>query len=262
MKIDLTNKTAIVTGGDGAIGTAICERFAETGANVIIVGIDVEKGKELAAKLSEQYGIKSSQIYGDVTDKDSMIEMSKKAIADYGRIDFLINNAGINVGNDRRKPINEFAESDWKGIINVDLNGVFYCSRPIIDHMIEMGGGRIVNISSIVGLVPVRNTCSFAAAKAAVVNLTKAMALELGSKNINVNCVCPGSVIFEGTRELVYGDPQAAAHMLSFIPLGRPGEAEEISGPIVFLCSQYASYMTGSVVTIDGGWTCGYHKDY
>ena len=106
MNIDLRGKTAIVTGGDGAIGTAICERFAQTGCNVIIVGIDVEKGQKLASELSQKYSIKSSQIYGDVTDKDSMIEMSKKAIADYGRIDFLINNAGINVGNDRRKPIN------------------------------------------------------------------------------------------------------------------------------------------------------------
>lgn len=262
LTIDLGGKTAIVTGGDGAIGTAICDRLAEAGANVIIAGIKEEAGRELAVKLTEKYGVRAQQIYCDVTSRESTEEMARRAIDAFGRIDILINNAGVNVGNDRRKPINDFAEEDWHWILDVDLTGTFYCSRPIVDHMIEMGGGRIVNISSIVGLVPVRNTCSFAAAKAGVVNLTKAMALELGSKNITVNCVAPGSVIFEGTRELVYGDPVAAEHMLSFIPMHRPGEDYEISGPVVFLCSDYASYMNGSVVTVDGGWTCGYHKDY
>ncbi len=262
MKIDFTEKTVIVTGGDGAIGSAICDRFASSGSNVVIVGINEEKGEELANGLSEKYGIKAAQIYGDVTSEQSMIDMAKAAVSKFGRIDFLINNAGVNVGNDGRKPINEFSEKNWKWIIDVDLNGTFYCSRPIVDHMIEAGGGKIVNISSIVGLVPVRNTCSFAAAKAGVINLTKAMALELAPHNINVNCVAPGSVIFEGTRQLVYGDPVAAERMLSFITMHRPGEDYEISGPVAFLCSEYASYMTGSVMTVDGGWTCGYHKNY
>lgn len=262
MKIDLSGKTAIVTGGDGAIGSAICERFAETGANVVIAGINEEAGTNLANELSAKYKVKAAQIYGDVTQRESMNEMAQKAIAEFGRIDILVNNAGVNVNKDHRKPINEFSENDWYRILDVDLTGTFYCSRAVIGHMIEMGGGKIVNISSIVGLVPVRNTCSFVAAKAGVVNLTKGMALELASKNINVNCIAPGSVIYEGTRDLVYGDPAAAEHMLSFIPMNRPGETGEISGPVVFLCSDYASYMTGSVVTVDGGWTCGYHKDF
>ena len=262
LKIDLTGKTAIVTGGDGAIGSAICKRFAEAGANVIIAGIDVEAGKKAAAALQEEYGIKAAQIYCDVTSNESALEMTNKAIEQFGRIDFLINNAGVNVGNDRRKPINEFSNDDWHWILDVDLTGTYHCSKHVSEHMIKMGGGKIVNISSIVGLVPVRNTCSFAAAKSGVINLTTAMALELAEKNITVNCVAPGSVIFEGTRQLVYGDPVAAERMLSFIPMHRPGEDYEISGPVVFLCSDFASYMTGSVITVDGGWTCGYHKNY
>lgn len=262
LTIDLKGKTAVVTGGDGAIGGAICRRFAEAGANVIIAGINEKAGQDAAKRLEEEYGVRAAQIYCDVTREESPIEMCRKAVSDFGRIDFLINNAGVNVPNERRKPINEFSTDDWHWIMNVDLNGTYYCSRPVIDHMIEAGGGKIVNISSIVGLVPVRNTCSFAAAKAGVVNLTKAMALELAPKNITVNCVAPGSVIFEGTRKLVYGDPVAAERMLSFIPMHRPGEDYEISGPVVFLCSDFASYMTGSVLTVDGGWTCGYHKNY
>lgn len=262
MIIDLTGKTVIVTGGEGAIGSAICKKFSEAGANVVVAGINPEQGEALAKELSETDGTNCSFLFGDVTKRDSMLEMAEKAIEKYGKIDILVNNAGINVDNDGRKVIYEFRESDWHGILNVDLNGVFYCSRPIIDHMQKIGGGRIINISSVVGQVPVRNTCAFAAAKAGVINLTKAMAIELAPDAIAVNCVCPGSVIFEGTRKLYYSDPKQAERMMSHIPMGRPGETHEIAGAVVFLASDEASYMTGSVMTIDGGWTCGFARDF
>ena len=262
MIIDLKKRCAIVTGGEGAIGSAICRKLSGSGANVVVMGINPEKGEALARELSGADGTDCSYLYGDVTKKDEMIAMTENAMTHYGRIDVLINNAGINVGNEGRKVINRFNENDWHGIIDVDLNGVFYCSRPVVDYMEENGGGRIVNISSVVGQVPVRNTCAFAAAKAGVINLTKAMALELAPKNIAVNCVCPGSVIFEGTRKLYYSDPVQAERMMSHIPMGRPGEAHEIAGAVVFLASDEASYMTGRVMTVDGGWTCGFARDF
>jgi len=262
MNISLKGKTAIVTGGDGAIGSAICRKLSDSACNVIVMGINPEGGQALADELSARDGTDCCYLYGDVTSKESMLSMAEKAIAKYGRIDILVNNAGINVGAEGRKVFNYFKESDWHGIINVDLNGVFYCSRPIVDHMQEKGGGKIINISSIVGLVPIRNMCAFAAAKAGVVNLTKAMAIELAPHKIDVNCICPGSVIFEGTRKLYYSDPVMTERVLSHIPMGRPGEAHEIAGAVVFLASDEASYMTGSVMTIDGGWTAGYARDF
>lgn len=262
MIIDLTGKTAIVTGGEGAIGSEICRRLSDSGANVIVMGINPKEGELLAAELREKDGTDSSYLFGDVTSEESMNAMAAAAIKKYGKIDILVNNAGINVGAEGRRVINHFRKSDWHGIMDVDLNGVFNCSCPIIDHMEATGGGKIINISSIVGQVPIRNMCAFAAAKAGVINLTKAMAIELAPSKIDVNCICPGSVIFEGTRKLYYSDPVMTERVLSHIPMGRPGEPREISGAVVFLASSEASYMTGSVMTIDGGWICGFARDF
>ena len=262
MVINLKDKCVVVTGGEGAIGSAICRKFSAAGADVIVAGINPEKGGVFAGELSSKDGTNCCYMYGDVTKKDSMDELAAKAIEKYGRIDVLVNNAGINVGNEGRKIFNSFNISDWHAIIDVDLNGVFYCSRPIVDHMQKNGGGKIINISSIVGQVPIRNMCAFAAAKAGVINLTKAMAIELAPFNIAVNCVCPGSVIFEGTRKVYYSDPVLTERVLSHIPMKRPGEPHEISGSVVFLASDEASYITGSVITVDGGWTCGFARDF
>jgi NAD(P)-dependent dehydrogenase (short-subunit alcohol dehydrogenase family) len=191
-----------------------------------------------------------------------MASMTEEVVKRFGRIDILVNNAGINVGPSGRKPINEFSDDDWERIVKIDLNGVFYLSKPVSAQMIRQGGGKILNISSIVGLVPLRLQCAFAAAKAGVVNLTKAMAIELAEHNINVNCIAPGSIIMEGTKELFYADPAKAERLLSHIPMHRPGVPEEIANVAAFLVSDDASYMTGSIVTVDGGWTCGFARDF
>lgn len=261
MKIDLTGRTALVTGGYGAIGAAMCRKFVSAGANVVIVGRNSEKGLEFEKEL-KGLGAKALYIQGDVSDKKSMEDMCAKALQAFGKIDILVNNAGINVSADRRGPIHEFDDDDWQNIINTDLNGVYYCSKPVIRHMAEQKYGRIINVSSIVGLVPLRNQCAFTAAKAGVVNLTKAMAIELAPYGILVNGICPGSIMFEGTRNLFYKDKEKADRMLSHIPLGRPGEPEEIAGATVFLSSDEATYMTGNIMTIDGGWTCGFARDF
>lgn len=261
MTIDLNDQVAIVTGGYGAIGAAMCKKLAEAGASVVVVGRNQEKGNEFVEELKRD-GAKASYIYGDVGDKQSMIDMCAETLGIYGKIDILVNNAGINVSSERRGPIHEFDDEDWTNIINTDLNGVYYCSKPVIKHMVERNYGRIINVSSIVGLVPLRNQCAFTAAKAGVVNLTKAMAIELAPFNILVNGICPGSIMFEGTRKLFYQDPQKAERILSHIPLGRPGQPSEIAGAAVYLSSGECSYMTGNIMTIDGGWTCGFARDF
>ena len=225
------------------------------------MGRNTEKGEKFEKELTDN-GAKAVFIQGDVSDMGSMRLMAEKAVSKFGHIDILVNNAGINVGGDRRVLINEFNEEDWSNIVNTDLNGVYYCTKPVLKYMVEQKFGRIINISSIVGLVPLRNQSAFAAAKAGVVNLTKAMAIELAQFGILVNCICPGSIIFEGTRKLFYADKKVADRMLSHIPLGRAGEPEEIAGATVFLASDEATYITGNIMTIDGGWTCGFARDF
>jgi NAD(P)-dependent dehydrogenase (short-subunit alcohol dehydrogenase family) len=259
LKIDLTGRVALVTGGYGAIGAAMCKKFVDAGAGVVVVGRNKQKGVEFEAELKEMGG-NALYIQGDVSDKQSMLDVCAEAVSKFSKIDILVNNAGINVGPDKRGPIHEFDDADWLNIISTDLNGIYYCSKPIIKQMAERNYGRVINISSIVGLVPLRNQCAFTAAKAGVINLTRAM--ELAPFGILANGICPGSIMFEGTRNLFYKDKEKADRMLSHIPLGRPGEPEEIAGATVFLASDEATYITGNIMTIDGGWTCGFARDF
>ncbi len=262
MKVDLNEKVVIVTGGGGAIGAAICRQMAANGARVVVTGRTIQT-LEATVKQIKDDGGEAIAVTCDVSDKISAQRMVEEVVAAYGRIDCLVNNAGINGGPDQRKPIHEFDDDLWERIINVDLNGVYYCSKPVIQQMEKQGwGGSIINIGSIVGLTPLRLQCAFTAAKAGVFNLSKAMALELAPLNIRVNAIAPGSIMFEGTRKLFYADTQRAEAILSHIPMHRAGDPDEIASMTCFLASEEASYMTGSIVTIDGGWTCGYTRDF
>ena len=262
MKVDLNGKVAIVTGGGGAIGAAICRQLAANGAKVIVTG-RTRKTLDQVVEQIKANGGEAASVICDVSDPVSTRKMVDTVVELYGRIDCLVNNAGINGGPDDRKPIHEYNDDLWKRIIDVDLNGVYYCSKPVIKQMEKQGtGGSIINIGSIVGLTPLRLQCAFTAAKAAVFNLSKAMALELAPLHIRVNSIAPGSIMFEGTRKLFYADKQRAEALLSHIPMHRAGDPDEIAAMTCFLASEDASYMTGSVVTIDGGWTCGYTRDF
>lgn len=261
MKIDLTGQVAIVTGAYGGIGEAVCKKYIESGASVVAVGRNLEKGKAFEETLKSSGG-NAKFIPGDVSNKESMQEMCAKTLESFGHIDILVNNAGVNVGPEDRKYIHEFNDDQWHRIINIDLNGVYYCSKPVIKEMVKNKKGKIINISSVVGQVPLRNQCAFTAAKAGVVNLTKAMAVELADFNIQVNGICPGSTMIPALKDLFYGDRKTAERMLSHIPMGRVGEPDEIAGATVFLSSDEASYITGNIMTIDGGWIAGYARDF
>jgi NAD(P)-dependent dehydrogenase (short-subunit alcohol dehydrogenase family) len=262
MKIDLTGKVAVVTGAYGGIGEAICKKYVDAGVSVALVGRNAEKGAAFVQQLKDMGG-DVAFVQGDVSDKVSMQRMCEETVERFGHIDILVNNAGVNVGPEDRKYIHEFSDEQWHRIIGIDLNGVYYCSKPVINQMIKQGsGGKIINISSVVGQVPFRNQCAFAAAKAGVINLTKAMAIEMADFNIQVNCICPGSTMIPALRELFYADKATAERMLSHIPMHRTAEPEEMSGAAVFLASDEASYITGDIMTIDGGWIAGYARDF
>ena len=264
MKVDLQGQVALVTGGALGIGRATADSLAANGAAVAIVDIN----RDAAAAAEQELlaaGRSAAAWLGDVADAARMHAIVHEVVQRFGSIGILINNAGINTASDRR-PIHEYSPIDWERILRVDLTGVFVTSQAVVPGMVARGGGRIVNIASVAGLVPLRLQSAFVAAKAGVVNLSKSMALELGSSGVLTNCIAPGSILTRGTRDLFYGQGGAysekAASLLSHVPLGRPGTPEEIAHAVLFLVSPEASYVNGAVLTVDGGWTAGFTRDW
>jgi NAD(P)-dependent dehydrogenase (short-subunit alcohol dehydrogenase family) len=255
MTVDLSGKVAVITGAGGAIGTAMAAAFARNGAKVVCAGRTLST-LEATVKAIQESGGEACAVIADVAKKESAAGLIAETVKKYGRLDCLVNNAGINGGAEERKRIHEYSDDLWDRIISTDLNGVYYCSKPAVAYMIEHGGGSIINVSSIVGVMPLRLQCAFAAAKAGVVNLSKAMAIELAEDNIRVNVLCPGSILFEGTKKIFYDDKDKAEAILKAIPMHRPGTPEEMTGITCFLASDDASYITGGVFVADGGWTC------
>ena len=264
MKVDLADRVALVTGGAGAIGRAIVRDLAANGARVVIVDLD-EAATERAVEAEAALGATCIAMAGDVAEGEAMAGVAARVREQLGRLDLLINNAGINTGGGR-VPIHQYRDEDWEAIVRVDLTGVYATSRALIPLMLEGDGGRIVNIASVAGLVPLRLQSAFVAAKAGVINLTRSMALELGPQGILTNCVAPGSTLTPGTEALFYGDDGAysekAQALLSHIPLGRPATTAEIAHTVLFLCAPEASYVNGAIIAVDGGWTAGYTRDF
>ncbi len=253
MEIQFRGKTVVITGAAGGLGSVIAERFAKQGAGVVLCDYS-ECVTEKAEALRKQ-GLSAVGIAFDVTDFEAVKEAMKKIKDRFGVIDVLVNNAGINVGPEQRQTVENFSDEWWDKIQAVDLKGVYHCSKAAIPQM-NPEGASIVNISSIVGIVPLRNQCSFAAAKAGVIQLSKAMALELAEKKIRVNVVAPGTVGIAITNRL-WAEDSAMQRLLSHIPMNRQAVPEEIADAVSFLASDAASYITGVVLPVDGGWTAG-----
>lgn len=255
MKVDLTNQVALVTGAARGIGRAIADLLVANGAYVVFADLDFETAKTASAESKA-----GSALAMDVSSEAQVESGVAQVIKDHGRLDILVNNAGINTMK-HRVNIDQFPLAEWQRILNVDLTGLFLVSRAASRFMVERKAGRIVNISSVLGVVPARLQCAYTTAKAGVVQLTRTMAIELAPSNILVNCVAPGSTLTEGTKQLFYSNEaimrKRAERMLSHVPLKRPGTVEEIAQAVLFFAAPESSYITGQTLCVDGGWTAG-----
>lgn len=260
MQVNLSGRIALITGAAQGIGRSIAQHLASNGAHIVIN--DVGNGETTRDEIRAAGG-KAEFLRADVSSAQQVNEMVDRIEKEIGPIAILINNAGINLGKDRQ-PVHRFADQDWDRIVRIDLNGTFYCSRAVSARMAERKQGCIVNISSVLGVVPARLQCAFTAAKAAVINFTRSHALEVGSLGIRVNAIAPGSILTEGTRSLFYNEAnrEKSESLVSHIPLGRPGETEDIAYAALYLVSDAARYVTGHVLVVDGGWTAGYSRDW
>lgn len=260
MKCDLAGKVSLVTGAAQGIGQAIADRLAANGSRVIYTDLDLAATQAAADRVADARAFRM-----DVTRSDEIESVIGQVVAEFGRLDILVNNAGVNTLA-HRVTIDEFPRAEWDRLLSVDLTGVFEVSKAAARVMRNQKAGRIINIASIVGLVPLRLQCAFVAAKAGVVNLTRAMALELGPHGILVNGIAPGSTLTEGTKKLFYGEGGAfrehVQRMLDHVPLGRPATTDEIAVAALFLADPENSYMNGHILTVDGGWTAGYARDF
>jgi 3-oxoacyl-[acyl-carrier protein] reductase len=258
MRCDLGGNVAFVTGGAGAIGSAIARRLAENGAQVVVADINLAGAESVAAGLTDALACPV-----DIRSEVGVSAAVAATMARYGRLDILVNNAGVNTFA-HRVNIDSFPPEEWDRITGIDLDGLYLMSRGALQPMLAAGrGGRIVNIASVVGLAAMRLQSAFVAAKAGIIHLTRAMALELGPQGIVTNAIAPGSIMTEGTKKLFYGeDGQFAGRTAAFmehIPLGRPGTTDEIAEAVLFLSSPASGYINGQVLAVDGGWTAGFN---
>lgn len=244
----LAGKVAVITGAKSGIGLATARLFAAEGAAVVLA--DIKDASEEAAAIRARCAV----IPVDVANGRSVQQLVDRTLKEFGRLDVLVNNAGI----DLAKRITETDEADWDRLMSVNLRGVFLCSKAAVLFMRDHGGGVIVNVASELGIVGGSEIAAYCASKGGVVQLTKAMAVDHAAENIRVNCVCPGPVDTPLLQSIIAAASNPAAEQLSIVSktllrrLARPGE---IAGAILFLASDESSYMTGSIVAVDGGWT-------
>jgi 3-oxoacyl-[acyl-carrier protein] reductase len=244
---EFKNKIAIITGGADGIGKATAEKFAAAGATAIIWDIQTEKGEATQKDIIAKGG--AAEFYQvDTTKIDQVEETVKSIIVKYGTIDFLINNAGIT----RDASFKKMTTDQWQQVIDVNLTGVFNCTKAIAPIMLNNGFGKIVNASSVVGLYGNFGQTNYVATKAGIIGMTKTWARELGRKGINVNAVAPGFTMTEMVAKM---PDNVLDSMKAKVPLGRLAQPAEMADAYLFLCSEYASYINGHTLSVDGGMT-------
>lgn len=246
---DLTGKTALITGGSKGIGLAMAEALGKQGATVVITGRGQEALTEAKERL-EATGIRAEAIKSDVTDRTSIEGVVDTVVERFGTLDILVNNAGMNI----RKPLIEVEEEDWHRVIDTNLKGIFLAGQAAARQMIRQKRGKIINITSVYGLIGGPNQTSYAASKGGIIQLTRVWAEELAEHGIHVNAIAPGYIQTPLTASFLE-DEERYRKLVGHTMLGRLGELDDLAGPVALLASEASDYMTGQVIAVDGGWT-------
>jgi len=245
----LENKVAIITGAGSGIGKATALAFAREGAKILVADWSEEGGTETVSQIKKEKG-EAIFVKTDVSNEENVGKMADACLAEFGKIDILVNNAGIV----KMGALHETSESDWDEVLSVNLKGVFLCSKKVIPEMLKQGKGKIVNISSIAGLVGFAQVGAYCASKGGIIALTREMAIEYAGQKINVNCIAPGIIKTAMTKDMI-ADPVQKQSFESSTPYPRLGEPEDIAMAAVYLASEESDFVTGEVLVVDGGWT-------
>jgi NAD(P)-dependent dehydrogenase (short-subunit alcohol dehydrogenase family) len=249
-QFDLTGRSAIITGGSKGLGEAMAAGLASAGADVLLVSRNEAEVEATAARIAAEYGRRALGMLADVTQPQECEAMAERALSEYGKIDILINNAGVNI----RGPIDELTYEQFREVQRVNVDGLWLATRAVVPAMKKARYGRIINMASTLGVVGLENRTPYTASKGAVVQMTRALGLELAPLGICVNAICPGPFLTPMNVPIAEAE-QTKKFILGAVALGRWGRMAEIQGAAILLASDAASYMVGSLLTVDGGWT-------
>ena len=245
----LNGRTALIIGGNRGLGLAMAQALAEAGANIFIAARDETKNREAEEIIRSGYSVQTGSAFCDVTSEESIHKAVDAAVSKFEKIDILINSAGINI----RGKIENLSLEDFHKVMEVNVTGSWLACRAVVPVMKKNGWGRIINIGSMLSLIAIAQPTPYATSKGAILQLTRTLAIELAKENINVNAILPGPFGTELNLP-IQNDPEEYKAFISLVPIGRWGELHEIAGLALYLASPASSFMTGSCISIDGGW--------